>query len=106
MTRVGDVIEAGALRIDRERYRVTLSGSEVRLTYLEFNALWHIAALDGRIATYDRLAEALWGQATVRSRRRLAVVLSRLRSKLGDRAATYIDTVPRVGYRFAGDEAA
>ncbi|MDA1002044.1 MAG: winged helix-turn-helix domain-containing protein [Chloroflexi bacterium] len=106
MTQSGDIIEAANLRIDRERYAVTVSGTPIRLTYLEFNALWYIASLDGRIATYDRLAATLWGEPTQRSRRRLAVVLSRLRSKLGGDAAGYVDTVPRVGYRLATDHAA
>lgn len=106
MPESADIIETGSLRIDRERYTVTVAGTPVRLTYLEFNALWYIASLDGRIAAYDRLAASLWGEPTQRSRRRLAVVLSRLRSKLGAEAAGYIDTVPRVGYRLATDRAA
>ena len=106
MPESADIIETGSLRIDRERYIVTVAGTPIRLTYLEFNALWYIASLDGRIAAYDRLAASLWGEPTQRSRRRLAVVLSRLRSKLGAEAAGYIDTVPRVGYRLATDRAA
>jgi two-component system KDP operon response regulator KdpE len=105
VTQSGDVIETGNLRIDRARYAVAVSGVPVRLTYLEFNALWYIASLDGRIATYDQLAASLWGEPTQRSRRRLAVVLSRLRSKLGEEASGCIDTVPRVGYRLTTEAA-
>ncbi|MPZ99718.1 MAG: hypothetical protein GEU80_10355 [Dehalococcoidia bacterium] len=95
------VIHAGDLSIDRDRYQVTVRGGAVRLTYLEFNVLWLIAELDGRVATYEALADALWGERTSRTRRRLAVVVSRMRSKLGEPGAACVDTVTRVGYRLA-----
>ena len=94
------MIRAGDLVIDRERYLVTVQGEPVRLTFKEFNALWAIVAQAGRVVTYDALAEALWGKPVPHARRRLAVIVSRIRSKLGD-AADVIDTVTRVGYRLA-----
>lgn len=94
------MIRAGALVIDRDRYLVTVSGRPVSLTFMEFNALWLIVAQSGRVVTYETLAEALWGPAVPHARRRLAVIISRVRSKLGE-AADVIDTVTRVGYRLA-----
>ena len=94
------MIEAGPVHIDRERYLVTARGREVHLTYLEFNALWAIAEQEGRVVSYERLAETLWGDDAPDARRRLAVIVSRVRSKLGDEAGV-IDTVTRVGYRLA-----
>lgn len=94
------MIRAGDLAIDRERYLVTVHGEPVNLTFMEFNALWAIVAQSGRVVTYDALAEALWGRPVPHARRRLAVIVSRIRSKLGD-AAELIDTVTRVGYRLA-----
>lgn len=86
--------------IDRERYLVTVGGRPVSLTYTEFNVLWAIAEQEGRVVSYERLAERLWGSEAQRSRRRLAVIVSRVRSKLGDSGAA-IETVTRVGYRLA-----
>jgi len=97
------VIQTGCLVIDRDRYRVSVEGRPVHLTYLEFNVLWLIAELDGRVATYEALADALWGERTAKTRRRLAVVVSRMRSKLGEPGAACIDTVTRVGYRLSAD---
>lgn len=99
------MIHAGDLVIDRERFLVTVHGRPVRLTFLEFNALWAIAEQDGRVVSYERLAERLWGEAAPDARRRLAVIVSRVRAKLGDRA-DMIDTVTRVGYRLAPSFAA
>lgn len=94
------MIQAGPLVIDRERFLVTVNGTQVRLTYLEFNTLWAIAEQEGRVVPYDRLAEALWDGPTPDARRRLAVIISRVRAKLGEEAHA-IDTVTRVGYRLA-----
>ena len=91
-------IVVGDLVIDRERYLVTVGEHMAELTYLEFEALYLIAAADGRVAPYDVLAEALWGEQGRDYRRRLAVVVSRIRSKLG-RGADYLQTVRQVGYR-------
>ena len=93
------MITSGQLVIDPDRYLVIVAGDPVRLTYLEFNALWAIASLEGRIATYDRLTTAPWNEHTPLTRRRLTVLISRLRSKLGHHAASRVDTVVRVGYR-------
>ena len=54
---------------------------------------------------YDRLAEQLWGDAAPDARRRLAVIVSRIRAKLGDQASV-IDTMTRVGYRLVPSLAA
>ena len=78
---------------------MTVAGEPVHLTYLEFNALWAIARLEGRIATYDQLTTMLWSEHSQQTRRRLTVLISRLRSKLGEAGADRVDTVMRVGYR-------
>lgn len=90
----------GHLTIDRDRYLVTVDDRPIRLTYMEFSALLAIAEQSGRVVTYERLAETLWGTSSPETRRRLAVIVSRIRAKLGE-AANAIDTITRVGYRMA-----
>ena len=91
-------IRCGVLTIDRERYRVTVSDQPVELTYMEFHVLLAIAERAGRVASYEELGREFWDDASASTRRWLAVLVSRTRSKLGD-AAPYLDTVHRVGYR-------
>lgn len=92
-------IAVGDLVIDRERYLVTIGERSALLTYMEFEALYVIAAARGRVVTYEELAGALWeGGSDADHRRRLAVLVSRIRSKIG-RAADYLQTVRQVGYR-------
>lgn len=92
------IIRCGDLEIDRERYLVWVAGQRVHLTFMEFHVLVAIAEQAGGVASYDALTRQFWDASSDRHRRRLAVLVSRLRSKLGD-GARYIDTVHRVGYR-------
>ena len=95
------VVAVGDLAIDRDRYTVTLRGAPLELTSTEFHALWALARRDGRVVAPDQLAEELWGNVPARARRRVAVTISRLRSKLGPAGAAYVRTVHRVGYRLS-----
>ncbi len=94
----GPPLRVGRLTVERERFLATVDGRPVDLTYLEFSVLALIVEQAGRVAPYDVLALALWEDASPSTRRRLAVLISRVRAKLGP-AAQYIDTVQRVGYR-------
>ena len=93
-------IAVGELVVDRERFLVTVAEDPAPLTYMEFEALYVIAEAGGRVVAYERLAEALWGAAGDDHRARLAVLVSRIRSKLGP-AAQYLQTVRQVGYRLS-----
>ena len=93
-------IEVGDLVIDRERFLVTVGADTAALTYMEFRALYLIAAAGGRVASYEALAGELWGDGGRDHRRRLAVLVSRIRSRLGP-CAGYLQTVRQVGYRLA-----
>ena len=96
-------IAVGDLVIDRERYLVTVGERTADLTFMEFEALYLIAAAEGRVASYETLAGALWEDADGDHRRRLAVLVSRIRSKLGH-GADYLQTVRQVGYRLLASE--
>lgn len=93
-------LEVGDMLIDAERYLVTVAGEPVALTYKEFVLLVRIASARGRVITFETLEAELWQSSSERTRRRLAVLVSRLRSKLGH-ASAYIDTVRFVGYRIS-----
>lgn len=92
------VIRCGEMEVDRERYLVHVAGRRVHLTFMQFHILVAIAEQAGTVASYETLTQRFWGASSQRHRRRLAVLVSRLRAKLGD-GASYIDTVQRVGYR-------
>ena len=98
------LIRYGDLQVDRERYLVTFAGQIVALTYMEYRLLVRIAEAQGRVVSYDDLALSCWGDVSPVDRRRLAVLISRIRSKLGA-GSRYLSTVQRVGYRLVPLEA-
>ena len=91
----------GDLTIDYAERRVTLAGGPVQLTAIEYGLLFELSANAGRVMTYDRLLQRVWGLRRSGDSRRVRTAAKQLRRKLGDDAnnPTYILNEPRVGYR-------
>ena len=96
----------GELTIDYAERRVTLGGRPVQLTAIEYGLLFELSANAGRVLTYDRLLQRVWGLRRSGDSRRVRTAAKQLRRKLGDDAnnPTYILNEPRVGYRMAKGE--
>jgi len=93
----------GALTVDRERFRVTRDGTEVRLTPKEFELLTFLAQHPGRVLTHRTILKAIWGPNAVDQPEHLRVLVGALRKKIEPNPSSprYILTEPWVGYRFA-----
>ena len=91
------------LTVDYAERRVTLAGRPVQLTAIEYGLLFELSANAGRVLTYDRLLQRVWGLRRSGDSRRVRTAAKQLRRKLGDDAnnPTYILNEPRVGYRMA-----
>jgi DNA-binding response OmpR family regulator len=102
----GEPIAAGELEIEPERRAVRLRGSEVQLTYVEFEILTALAAAPGRVFTREMLLEHVWGDSTYRDPRTVDVHIRHLREKLESDAKhpEYLFTIRGVGYRFRDDD--
>ena len=96
----------GDLAVDPIRRLVTLGGSPVTLTAIEYRTLAELAANAGRVLTYEHLLRQVWGMEPEGDVRPMRTVISSLRRKLGDDAdnPAYIFTEPRVGYRMGKPE--
>ncbi len=97
----------GDLVVDWSQRKVTLSGSPVQLTAIEYRMLAELAVNAGRALTYEQLLQRIWGPDNNGDLRPMRTVVSTLRRKLGDDAGVprYIFTEPRVGYRMAESQA-
>ncbi len=97
----------GDLAIDYSGRSVTLAGSPVKLTSIEYRMLAELSANAGRTLTYEHLLQRVWRLEGPGDLRPMRTVVSSLRRKLGDEAdnPTYISTEPRIGYRMARGEA-
>ncbi|TQS44846.1 response regulator transcription factor [Cryptosporangium phraense] len=88
----------GGVRIDVERWEVTVDGEPVALTRKEFNLLAMLARQPGIVFTRSRILAEVWDSAWVGNQRTLEVHVAAVRAKLG--VAGVIETVRGVGYRF------
>ncbi|MFJ3230164.1 winged helix-turn-helix domain-containing protein [Streptomyces sp. NPDC086787] len=88
------------VRIDATRRTAHVDGSELDLTYLEFELLTHLVAHPGRVHTRDQLVATVWGYGHVGDGRTVDVHIARLRRKLGAEHRRTIQTVRRVGYKY------
>ena len=96
-----DVLRVRELVVEPESYRATLLGSPIELTYMEFELLRFLMSNPGRVFTRETLLSRVWGYEYYGGVRTVDVHIRRLRAKLGDDHATFIETVRGVGYRFS-----
>jgi DNA-binding response OmpR family regulator len=93
----------GGLRLDVERRTVTVDGSPIELTRLEFDLLHHLLTNAGRVLTREHLLEIVWGYDFAGDTRAVDSTVKRLRAKLRalSPAADIIEAVRGVGYKIA-----
>jgi two-component system, OmpR family, phosphate regulon response regulator PhoB len=99
-----DVLEVGALRIDRAAFRVLVDGAEVELTPTEYKLLLLLAERRGRLQDRGQLLQSVWEAAPDLQTRTVDMHVQRLRAKLGP-AGELIETVRGFGYRLRGERA-
>ncbi|MET7702956.1 winged helix-turn-helix domain-containing protein [Streptomyces sp. NPDC005485] len=87
--------------VDTVRRTARVDGVPLDLTYLEFELLAHLVAHPHRVHTRDQLVTTVWGYGHVGDGRTVDVHVARLRRKLGAQHRQTIQTVRRVGYKYA-----
>ncbi|GGO45053.1 winged helix-turn-helix domain-containing protein [Streptomyces lasiicapitis] len=92
---------SGPVRVDSARRAAHVDGRPLDLTYLEFELLAHLVAHPHRVHTRDQLVTTVWGYGHVGDGRTVDVHIARLRRKLGAEHRQAIQTVRRVGYKYA-----
>ena len=90
----------GDLTIDYADRLVTVAGSPIDLTAIQYRLLVELSANAGRVLTYEHLLRRVWGTDGDADVRPMRTAVSTIRGKLGDDAdnPTYILTKLRVGY--------
>ena len=88
--------------IDRAAMKVSVRGSEVVTTTLEFRLVDYLARHRGQVFTRDVLLDAVWGEMQFVTPRSVDACIRRVRGKIEpDRTRpTYLKTIRGVGYRF------
>src|SRR2546421_11634656 len=92
----------GDFEFDSRRRVLKAGGHSVRLSGQAVDLLCLLLERPGELITREEIERRLWPDRNVDFHHSLDVVVSRLRTVLGDKGASprYIETVPRKGYRF------
>ena len=101
-TREPERYRAGEIEMDTALRRVTLSGSEVKLSPKEFEILRELLAHAGQVVTHRRLLMAGWADVTI-DPQYLRSYIALLRQKLEEDPSEprILRSEPGVGYRLA-----
>ena len=99
-----NVVQQGEIRMDLDRYEVTVSGRKVDLTFKEYELLRVLASNPGHVYSRDALLQIVWAYDYYGGTRTVDVHIRRLRSKINDVEHRFIETVWNVGYRFKAPE--
>jgi len=94
-----EVVVAGPIRLDVNRYELTVHEEPVTLTATEFRLLKALMAANGRVLGRGHLIERASGPNVVVTDRSIDVHIASLRKKLG-RASGWVQTVRGIGYTF------
>jgi DNA-binding winged helix-turn-helix (wHTH) protein/Tol biopolymer transport system component len=98
-----DVIRFGLFELDLKAGQLSRNGTKLRLPQQPLQLLAVLLERPGEIVTRDELRQRLWSSDVfVDFDHGLNKSIQKLRDALGDSATSprYIETVPRVGYRF------
>jgi DNA-binding winged helix-turn-helix (wHTH) protein/TolB-like protein len=96
--------EFGPFRLDADRHRLLRDGQLVPLPPKAMEALTVLIKHPGELLEREELMQAVWADTFVEDAN-LTVAISNLRKALGQNGDTaeYIETIPRVGYRFTAE---
>ena len=101
-TAVRGAYQFGPFHLDVRERRLSRGGEVIPLRLKVFDTLLVLVENAGRLVTKQELLDTVWPETTVEENN-LNHNVSVLRKALGEKATgqQYIETVPRVGYRFA-----
>ncbi len=96
------VLEAGGIRLDPDRFEVTVRGEPVHLPRKEFELLELLMENLGRVLSRDTLIDHIWGPEYFGDSRTLDVHIKRLRAKCEEdpHKPRHLITIRGLGYKF------
>jgi two-component system response regulator RegX3 len=96
------VLEGGGVRLDPDRFEVTVRGEPVHLPRKEFELLELLMENAGRVLTRETLIDRIWGSDYFGDSRTLDVHIKRLRAKseADPHEPRHLLTIRGLGYKF------
>ena len=99
---LGNILEAGGVRMDIERHEVEVNGARVQLPLKEFELLELLLENVNRVLTRGQIIDRVWGSDYFGDTKTLDVHVKRIRSKIEQDPARpeHLVTVRGLGYKF------
>ena len=89
-------IELGDISIDKEKHMLIYKNEELHLARKEFNLLYYLMTIPGKVFTREDIIHKIWKDAVVVDRT-IDVHVRKIREKIGSH---HIKTIKGVGYKF------
>jgi len=89
-------IKIADLEVDKLKHLILYKGEEVHLARKEFNLLYYLMTVPGKVFTREEIISEIWKDAFVGDRT-IDVHVRKIREKIGSH---YIKTIKGVGYKF------
>jgi DNA-binding winged helix-turn-helix (wHTH) protein len=105
LSSTGNTVQFGLFELDLRTRQLTRNGAKIRLPQQPIQFLSLLLERPGEIVTREELRRSLWpSDVFVDFDHGLNKSIQKLRDALGDSAGSprYIETIPRIGYRFIG----
>ena len=90
------LIKIEHIEIDKDKHLLIYKGDSVELARKEFNLLYYLMTVPGKVFTREEIISNVWKDTFVGDRT-IDVHVRKIREKLGDQ---YIKTIKGVGYKF------
>ena len=94
-----DKLEAGGIVLDKTAHTVTIDGSEVELSFKEFELLAYFMENQSVALSREKILNNVWNYDYFGDARTIDTHVKKLRSKIGSKG-DYIHTVWGLGYKF------
>ena len=89
-------IQLGNISIDKEKHMLIYKNEEIHLARKEFNLLYYLMTIPGKVFTREDIIHKIWKDAVVGDRT-IDVHVRKIREKIGSH---HIKTIKGVGYKF------
>jgi two-component system alkaline phosphatase synthesis response regulator PhoP len=87
--------------IDREKYSVIKNKEEINLPRKQFEILWLLCSVPGKVYSRKVIFEKIWGGQSSSQDRTVDVHMSNLRKKIGPEV---FKTIKGIGYKITTDK--
>jgi len=91
-----NVISVGGIEIDKSKHTIFYEGESISLVKKEFNLLFYLMTVPGKVFTREEIIVEVWKDAIVGDRT-IDVHIRKIREKIGNH---HIKTIKGVGYKF------